>query len=165
MYTSFIVIIYYYCSRHCSTDRDYMDDQTSRREMREKIFLDTTTSCNSAIARMITYNASSWFLSFSLSPNSSPPSLAPPPPAYVSFLFSLIPIVNTFRYDFSVILLLLLLRFFLYISTTDSLACGATQNISHRRYMYDIVIEKHEHIDMHTHAHTYKSKNDKHKSH
>lgn len=39
-------------------DRDYMDDQTSRREMRKKISLDTTTSCNGSIARMITYDIS-----------------------------------------------------------------------------------------------------------
>lgn len=52
------------------SDRNYMDDQTSRREMKEKISLDTATSSNTSIAWMITYDASGWFLfSLILSPS------------------------------------------------------------------------------------------------
>ena len=116
-------------------DRDYTDDQTSRREMREKISLDTTTSRNRTRARMITYEASGWFL-FLLLTNS-------PSPRFFSF-FSLSAVLFCCYHCCCVCsLYILYYRFF-------GMWCHTRWKSPH--YTYNIVIEKREHTRTRIHS-------------
>ena len=138
------------CKTLLGGDRDYTDDQTSRREMREKISLDTTTSRNRTRARMITYEASGWFLFLPLTNSLSPLLLL-----FVSFPSSLpLSSVRFCCYHYFgcgcccclCSLYILYYRFF-------GMWCHTRWKSPH--YTYNIVIEKGERERAHTHTHTY----------
>ena len=151
--------------KYGSTDRDYMDDQTSRREMKEKMSLDTTLleSCNSVIARMITFVAKRFisFFSFFSFPQLTPPLPLTPLPFH-SYTLVFPPfscsIVNTLRYDFFFVVTAVTTRTAYTFLTTDSLWHVVPHQIQVIVYTYNIAWkEKHKraYIDIH-------NSNDKH---